>query len=184
MTTNTTTITTTISLPAYVVRDEKGSVDQLKTLDKFIEDLGRYCAAAETETGVLAEKVKQVFDRFKGTNLNMPALVSLTTSELNVAPEHFKIMSEKVMDYIRTNSGERGEAMFSIAKGKGGGVRRWSDTPLSEKEVAAAKAAAEVAAKAAAAKPVELSTAASEESASANDQAHDASQDESAQPSA
>jgi len=186
--TNTTTITTTIALPSYVVRDVKGAVDQKQTLEKFSKDLSQYCAASETETVVLAEKVNETFDKYKGAKLNMPALVSLTLQALGVTPENYKIMTEKVQDFVRANAGERGTAPFNIAKGKGGGVSRWIDIVLSEKEVAAMKVAAEAAAKASAAKPLELSSApaadASEDESSEGDDSDDDSSDDSDQPSA
>ena len=176
--TNTTTITTTIALPSYVVRNEKGQVDQKMTLDKFTTDLSRYCAAAETEHVVLAEKVNETFDKFKGAKLNMPALVSLTLQALSVTPENYKIMTEKVQDFVRANAGERGKAPFNIAKGKGGGVSRWADMPLSEKEVAAIKVAAEAAAKEAAAKPLELSSAPAASADASEDESDEDESDE------
>ena len=80
----------------------------------------------------------------------MPAVTSMALTRMNVQPENFKILTDKVQDYIRENAGTRASgALFSIAKGKGGGVRRWSDTPLNDEEKSAALLALEATAKAA-----------------------------------
>jgi hypothetical protein len=122
--------TTTITLSSYVVRAEDGSIDLDATCTKFAGDLLKYQAERETEAEVVGAAVHAVFDQFKGARLNMPAVTSLALQKLNVQPENFKTLSERVQGYIRDHAGEQGSgSLFGIGRGKGGGVIRWADAP-------------------------------------------------------
>lgn len=120
----------TINLATYAIRSEAGNIDLPATLAKFEVTLIQFQAERETEAASLGVAVGGVFDQYRGINLNMPAVTSMALTRLNVQPENFKILTEKVQTYIRDNAGERESgAIFHIGKGKGGGVRRWSDCP-------------------------------------------------------
>ena len=120
----------TITLNTFLVRDSNGSIDHEATLDKFQTNLLQYEVERDLEAQTIGEAVHAVFDEFKGVSLNMPALTSFALKRLNVQPETFTSLSKKVGDYIRDNAGDRDSgASFKVGKGKGGGCRRWSDTP-------------------------------------------------------
>lgn len=120
---------TTISLPTYVVR-VNGSVDRDATVSKFESDLDSFIAERETEQGVIAEAVNAVFDQYRGARCNMPFLTSTALNRLNAGPSNHKALTERVQEYVRSNAGTRESgALFSIAKGAGGGVGRWVDLP-------------------------------------------------------
>jgi hypothetical protein len=117
-----------INLNTYVVRAGDGSIDLDATCAKFARDLLAFQAERETETEAVGTAVNAVFDQFPGARINMPALVNYALQRLNVQPENFRILSEKVQSYVRDHSGPRESgALFHIGKGKGGGVFRWSD---------------------------------------------------------
>lgn len=121
------------------------------SLDK--ETLSRSAAAAAvkylTDRGeqdeAIAGAVESIFDQYRGTSINMPALASMACQRLNVQPENFNSVEERVLDYVRANADlhekkdkagkvvQTAEAprtrLFAIGKGKGGGVKRWSDQP-------------------------------------------------------
>jgi hypothetical protein len=125
----------TITLNTYLVRAADGSIDHDATTLKFQGDLLKYEAERETEAETVGAAVNAVFDQFKGTRLNMPAVTSYALTHLNVQPENFKTLTERVQGFIRDHSGERESgALFSIAKGKHGGVCRWADQPVKPAE--------------------------------------------------
>ena len=131
-------------LAAYAVRDEAGQIDLEETCGQFASDLIKFQAERETETSVVAEAVNAVFSAHPGAKMNMPYVTGEALKLLNVQPETFKLLTERVQVYIRDNNGDRPSGkLFHIGKGKGGGVCRWSDCPLTDEEKAeAAKAAA------------------------------------------
>jgi hypothetical protein len=121
---------TTISLQTYCVRNSDGSIDLDGTVAKFSGDLLRFQTERELEAEAVGEAVNAVFDQYPGAKLNMPAVTSMALQRLNVQPENFKTLTEKVQGYIRDRAGERDSgAPFHIGKGKGGGVCRWADQP-------------------------------------------------------
>ena len=107
-----------INLSSYVVRFTDGSVDTESTLAKFEGDLIRFEAETATERATIAGVVHAIFDAHPGRRLPMPFLTGEALRRLNAQPENWKILSEKVADFIHTEPG------FSTAKGKGGGVER------------------------------------------------------------
>lgn len=133
-----------IEMATYLVRNANGAVDEAATIAKFNSDLTKYVADTETETGVIALAVNEVFDEHKST-LAMPILVSFALGKLNAQPANYKVLEAKTYAYIRSNSDQpaikdkdnkvtrEAEAartrLFKIAKGIKGGVSRWSDIP-------------------------------------------------------
>ena len=121
---------TTINLQSYCVRNPDGSIDLDGTERKFSGDLIRFQTERELEAEAVGFAVNAVFDQYPGVKLNMPAMTSMALQRLNVQPENFKSLTEKVQEYIRDRAGERDSgAPFHIGKGKGGGVFRWADQP-------------------------------------------------------
>jgi hypothetical protein len=126
---------TTINLATYSIRAADGSIDLEATAEKFAADLLRFQAECETEAATIGAAIHAVFDQYPGARLNMPAVTSMALQRLNVQPENFKILTEKVQGYIRDHAGDRASgALFGIGKGKGGGVCRWADVPEKTEE--------------------------------------------------
>ena len=108
-------------LTDYVLRSG-GTVDVDGTVAKFTDDLRKYVAAKEIESSTIGDAVLTVFKVNKSTRINMPALCSLVANKLNVQPENFNTMNERIADYVRANSVQKGGKLFNIARGKNGGV--------------------------------------------------------------
>jgi len=126
-------------LAGYVLRTDSGEMDIDGTCEQFRSDLLNYQVERETEAATIGAAVNDVFDTHSGARINMPALQSLALQRLNVQPENFKALQTRVAEYVRENaSPERSDGrLFKIGKGKGGGVSRWSDQPLSASELEA-----------------------------------------------
>lgn len=121
-----------------LVRFEDGSINVDATLDAAHSQLLNHIAARETETATIAAAVDELFTEKLGARLNMPYVVSQCQQKLNAQPENFKALGERVAQYVRDNAGERDSGkLFSIGKGKLGGVLRWSDQPAPKPETAA-----------------------------------------------
>lgn len=104
-----------------------GVVDVDASLDLAKSALNKFVADKRTQDTDLHNAVHAVFDEHLGSAIAMPALVSLTLAKLNVQPENYKSLGDKVTTFVRERSGDKGSASFSITKGRGGGVKRWSD---------------------------------------------------------
>lgn len=118
--------------------DTDGHIDQAQSEAAFRSALLKHIAERETEQEQIAEAVSALFDQYKGASINMPAVASMTAQRLNAQPETFKVLSERVLDYVRANSQgetqedgtvERPDSLFVIGKGKGGGCYRRADRP-------------------------------------------------------
>lgn len=117
------------SISIDLVRSAEGSVDVEATLFKAHEQILEYIAKRETEEAEIGKAVHAVFDQYPGASINMPAITSLVLRSLGAEPANFKTLTEKVVEYLRNNSGEKGMAQFQIARGRNGGVKRWCDQP-------------------------------------------------------
>lgn len=128
-----------ISLTVDLVLTD-GRIDQAASEQAFHSALVRRTAELETEQEEIAEAVAALFDRYPGQAIGMPAVASMTVQALNAQPENFKVLSDRVLDYVRANSQETGsektgdlashpDSLFVIAKGKNGGCYRRADRP-------------------------------------------------------
>lgn len=116
-----------INVSDYVVRSS-GSIDVEATVANFRSALSVHLAERETQQATIADAVHTVFDQYKGQTISMPSLTGLALQALNVQPENFGALTERVQEYVREQS--KGEAsIFVIAKGKGGGCSRRADKP-------------------------------------------------------
>lgn len=112
-----------------------GQVDEDASRDAFDTALAKHIAERETETATIAAAVGKVFDQYKGTSINMPALCNFALAHLNAQPQNYKVLQDRTAQYVRDNSqGEKTEgveanpsSLFVIGKGKGGGVHRRAD---------------------------------------------------------
>lgn len=116
----------TIVLASYIVRNNNGSINQEATLERFATDLLKYEAERETENTTIGVAIHALFDAHLGKRLASPFVVGEALKSLNAQPDTYKLLTEKVMEYLRTNPD------FSISKGKGGGVGRVADLPTKE----------------------------------------------------
>jgi hypothetical protein len=106
-----------------------------------------FVAEREIEDTNIGDAVHAVFDQYRSASINMPALAGFALTRLNVQPENFKALETRVMEYVRENADRHEKTdketglitqaaetprtrSFVIAKGKGGGVKRWSDHPV------------------------------------------------------
>lgn len=137
-------MSTNLSFALVLATD--GTIDTDASLSSAKKTLLTYVAERETESEQIGEAVHAVFDQYKGASINMPALQSMALTHLNVQPESFKVLGERVAQYVRDNAdlpevkdkaGNVTQAAepartraFKISKGKNGGVRRWADHPV------------------------------------------------------
>jgi hypothetical protein len=111
-----------MKMDKFTVRDSSGAVDVVASAKAYADALTAWVAENELDPQTLTDAVNAVFDRFPGQKLPMPALVSLTVSDLGVQPAEHRMMTERVHTHIRSLAGEGGSLV--ITKGKGGGVAR------------------------------------------------------------
>ncbi len=97
-------------------------------------------AELETEGAEIAQACEELFDQYRGKAIPMPTVGSMVAQKLNAQPENFKVLSDRVLDYVRANSQTTGseedgtlvqhpDSLFVIGKGKGGGAYRRADAP-------------------------------------------------------
>lgn len=116
-----------------------GSVDRSATLQAFAAALDTRITEREADSETLGLAVSEVFDKHPGAAVNHDALVSLVAPSMNVGIAGYSLLKERLHSYIKENSADTREAgaLFSVRKGKGGGIRRWSDTPEKAEKLSA-----------------------------------------------
>ena len=98
-------------------------------------------AELETESAEIAQACSELFDDHRGKAIPMPTVGSMVAQKLNAQPENFKVLSDRVLDYVRANSQSTGsedegtlvlhpDSEYVIGKGKGGGCYRRADAPV------------------------------------------------------
>ncbi len=123
-----------LSLTVDLVQTD-GHIDIEASTQAFRSACIKRQAELETEQEQIAEVVSALFDLYRGKSIAMPALASMAAQKLNAQPENFKVLSDRVLDYVRANSQgevtdkveERPNSLFVISKGKGGGCYRRAD---------------------------------------------------------
>jgi len=113
-----------INISSYVILSAQGSIDHEGTISKFSGDLLRFEAERETENATIGQAVHALFDLHLGKRLPMPYLTGEALKSLNAQPENYKVLSDKVAEFVRTSP------QFDTAKGKGGGCGRVADLPV------------------------------------------------------
>ena len=114
-----------ICINTYVVRDDTGTIDHTKTLEKFAKDLIIFEARREEERNMLAKACADVFDRYRGVFLNSKALASFVGNQLKATPDTYADISKALEVYVRDNADGKGQDLFAIVKGRG--IGRKSD---------------------------------------------------------
>lgn len=118
---------------SFVLAFAGSSIDREASLAAAEAALDSHIAQSETTQATIADAVTAVFDEHKGVNLTMPTIQGMALRRLNPTPATYKVYGELVLNYVRANADQKGEAprtrLFGIQKGKNGGVCRWSDVP-------------------------------------------------------
>lgn len=114
------------NMNGYVVRTA-GAVDIEATVNKFRGELATHIATLEASEASIADAVSAVFDTNLGTRMPLPALRQLTLTKLGTGPADYAATVEAFDSYVHANATKDG--IFSISKGKNGGVARVSDIP-------------------------------------------------------
>lgn len=121
---------------SYVVRFSDGSIDHDATVEKFSGDLIKYESEREAEMKDISAAVHALFDERLGTRMNSDYVVSQVLPRLNVQPENYSILKNKVLDFVRSQSQgktaedgsvENPHSVFVIGRGQGGGIARRCD---------------------------------------------------------
>jgi hypothetical protein len=115
-----------IVFSSYVVRFTDGSVDHDSTLEKFASDLLRFEEIQDKENATVGKAVHALFDQYKGAKLNTPFVIGEVLSKLNAQPENYKTLSNKIADFLKSQS-QGDNSTFVVSKGKGGGIGRRID---------------------------------------------------------
>ena len=112
-----------ITMATYAVV-ENGMVNVDATVEKFERDLTAYVAARETESSTIGQHVDAVFEQYHGQHVKMPTLLTMVLNRLNVQPENYTTLKERVEFYVRSNTSSSRDSgkKFVTEKGKGGGV--------------------------------------------------------------
>ena len=95
-----------ISLTVALVTGDDGRINQDASVEAFRSALVRRTAELETEEVQIAQAVNDLFDQYMGTSINVPAVCSMAAQKLNVQPENFATISERVASYVRSHSQE------------------------------------------------------------------------------
>lgn len=127
------------AIKAFIVPDEHGEIDYMKSGQKYLESLKAFEGLILADEVAVKNAVAAVFDKYKGGNVTKaPAFI---LRELTPTPETYGEFEKRVNEYLKLNTGEVGEALLGMRKGAGGGHWRWIDKGQSSKEVVASKAA-------------------------------------------
>lgn len=122
-----------LNLASLVVRASDGTLDLQATLDAIAPEVVSLVEKMDNEYAEVASAVHAVFDQWKGTRLNTDAVISFSMQHLAApTPDAVNKLTGKIKDYLKDNAGARGESLFWTRRGKGGGIKRWSDTAEGE----------------------------------------------------
>jgi hypothetical protein len=127
---------TSLSITVELVTTD-GAIDIDASAQAFRTAALKRQAELETEGSQIASAAAELFDQYRGQAIPMPTVGSMVAQKLNAQPENFKVLSDRVLDYVRQNSqGEvkdgvaaRPDSLFVIGKGKNGGCYRRADRP-------------------------------------------------------
>lgn len=135
----------TSALKVYLAFTDTGSIDYKSSAENLIKDLQAYEAVLEVTGTKVQDAILAVFAKYKGANLNKPALITYTLTELGASPDNYTVYAESITAFLKPlaeggNVGTRDSgALIGMRKGMGGGFWYWDDKALTAEEVAAAK---------------------------------------------
>lgn len=117
-----------MNIETVVVR-KNGVIDTRASLTAFKSELENLIAEERAENRVIEDAAHAVFDAAPGKAIPLPAVLASITTALGATPANFTELSEHARRWLYANA-EGDRSTFIIAKGKGGGVRRRSDIPV------------------------------------------------------
>jgi len=112
-----------MQIEKFIVRDSSGNIDHEASASKFSSELFKFAAEQESLASTIGVAVHAYFDKHLGKRVNTDMAVGEILIALNVQPENYSILKDRVTDWIR-NSPE-----FSTVRGRGGGTGRNCDLP-------------------------------------------------------
>jgi hypothetical protein len=120
---------------AFLSADLGGGIDYEKSCKNLIGDLNTYEAQLEVTGTKVKDAILAVFAKYKGTNLNKPALASFAMQGLDSNPSNYSAYQEGIDQFLLPiekggNVGTRESgALIGMRKGVGGGFWLWADKP-------------------------------------------------------
>lgn len=102
-------------------------IDISATVGSFRDNLYDYEDTLKASEKLLSEAVSYVFDSVKGSMIAKSGLIMFTVSKLGANPANHKEVTLAVTDYIDANTGNRGDKLFGMRKGRNGGFFRHAD---------------------------------------------------------
>lgn len=110
-----------------IARNPDGSVNEEATVVAFRTALRVLIAKSETEAAQISEHATAIFDAMPGARITKSAVVGMILPKLNPTVETYNALKEAVENFLTAHTGEKGSAVYGIAKGRSGGMCRWSD---------------------------------------------------------
>jgi len=110
------------SLLQFAVRNVRGEIDDDASATFFLKNLRQYKEEYKKSIKEVAKAVNEVFDQNPGQVLTMTTLQGLSLRLLDTNTENYDNISELVEEYVKNDPN------FESKRGRGGGVRRLSDS--------------------------------------------------------
>jgi len=104
----------------YTQLGTDGSIDVAASANAYAKALTNWKVENEIPAETISEAMNTILDGHPG-RIPMPALLSLTVQQLGATPETFKVLSDRVHQYVQARA-KAGELF--IVKGKNGGCTR------------------------------------------------------------
>lgn len=117
-----------------LVFDSERRIDVEKSVDKYRAVITAARDKQVNDAEVIAEATNAIYDQWKGAYIQIDALKSFVLQRLNVHPNAYGELGDRVHAYINENlelgngiTKEGKPALFTLKKGKGGGFARRAD---------------------------------------------------------
>lgn len=84
---------------------------------------------SEKERDAFLPLINELFDKYRGASINLPAVTSFVLQGLNVQPENYHVLNERVTKFVHelcaaTALGYNMPKGYEMRTGKGGGISR------------------------------------------------------------
>lgn len=112
----------TINFAAFAVRNDDGTLNVEASCEKFKVDLLKDDASQSANLDEVKNAVNRYFDQYKGKKVPMNALQAGVGAILNLGPDGFASLTERITRVIKDNP-----QTFSQKKGRNGGTWRTAD---------------------------------------------------------
>lgn len=114
------------AIKAFLVTNN-GALDKNATIKKFSQQLELFETLNDINHARIASAVSAVFDKWKGVPINKDGIISFCMAELSATPDTYSDLANGVSEFISSNTGEKGKAIFGLRRGVGSGYIRWID---------------------------------------------------------